>query len=213
MSHRPRLVCGTSRGMERIRFFFDFTSPYSYLAQTRVDDLVARTGVEVAWIPVYLAGIMKATGNQPPGMVPARGIYMLRDLERWAALYGVPFRFTPHFPINSLAALRAAAAIQAERPERGRAFNDACFRATWVDGVNLADREAIVALADERDRALVASAFDAQPYKDAIKKNTDEAVAAGVFGVPSFVRGKDDLYFGNDRMEMLVGHLRSGSGG
>jgi 2-hydroxychromene-2-carboxylate isomerase len=190
--------------MTSVRFFFDFTSPYTYLATTRVDDLVARTGAEVTWIPVFLAGIMKATGNQPPALVPARGMYMLQDLSRWADFYGVPFRMPANFPVNSLSALRAAAALRAEREERYRAFVDACFRAVWVDGVDLADRANVVALADAADRDLVAASFDDPRWKDAVKKSTDEAVAAGAFGVPSFVVGDDELFFGNDRLDLLA---------
>src|SRR5512141_1825359 len=102
--------------MARVRFYFDFVSPYTYLASTRVEALAARTGAEIDWIPAFLGGIMKATGNQPPAVLPARAAYMLRDLARWSAFYGVPFQMSPHFPLNTLAALRAAWALKARRP-------------------------------------------------------------------------------------------------
>jgi len=197
--------------MERVRFFYDFTSPYTYLASTRVDEIAARTGAEIAWIPVLLGGIMKATGNQPPAMLPARALYMPRDLARWAALYGVPFRMSPHFPINTLGALRAACALAAERPERHRLFADACFRAAWADGRDLGDRAVLTSLAAEEDRAFVSEAMDAPRWKEALKRNTEEAVAAGAFGAPTFVIGDDELFFGNDRLELLAWRLAHGA--
>lgn len=196
--------------MARVRFFYDFSSPYTYLAATRVDDLVARTGAEIAWIPVFLGGVMKATGNQPPAMLPARALYMPRDLQRWAAFYGVPFRMSPYFPLNTLAALRAACALAAERPERSRLFVDACFRAAWADGRDLGDRAVVTSLAAEEDRAFVSEVMDAPQWKEALKKNTEEAVAAGAFGVPTFVLGDDELFFGNDRIELLAWRLTQG---
>jgi 2-hydroxychromene-2-carboxylate isomerase len=196
--------------MERVRFFFDFTSPYSYLASTRVEALAARTGVEFDWRPVFLAGVLKATSNQPPATVPARGLYMARDLVRWAAFYGVPFRMTPHFPLNTLAALRAAWALKTQRPAAFPAFAHACFRAGWVDGLDLADRAVVTGLAAEADRELVATAPDAPEWKEALKSAGDEAVAAGAFGAPAFVVGKDELFFGNDRLELLEWRLTKG---
>jgi 2-hydroxychromene-2-carboxylate isomerase len=196
--------------MERVRFFYDFTSPYTYLAATRIDDLAARTGAEIVWVPVLLGGIMKATGNQPPAMLPARALYMPRDIARWAAFYGVPFRMSPHFPLNTLAALRAACALAAERPDRHRVFADACFHAAWADGRDLGDRAVVTSLAAEEDRALVSEAMDAPQWKDALKKNTEAAVAAGAFGVPAFVLGDDELFFGNDRLELLAWRLTRG---
>lgn len=196
--------------MERVRFFYDFTSPYSYLASQRMDDLAARTGAEIEWIPAFLAAIMKTTGNTPPATLPARGVYMLRDVERWAAFYGVPFRLSPHFPLNSLSALRAAVAIAAERPDHYRAFIDRTFRAAWAEGVDLANRAEVLKLAAEEDRALVEASLDAQPVKDRLKANTEAALAAGAFGLPAFVVGDDELFFGNDRIELLAWRLQRG---
>jgi 2-hydroxychromene-2-carboxylate isomerase len=117
---------------------------------------------------------------------------------------------SPHFPLQTLGALRAACALAAERPARYRAFVDACFRAAWVDGLDLGDRAVVTALAAEEDRAFVAEALDAPAWKEALKRNTEAAVAAGAFGAPTFVVGDDELYFGNDRLELLAFRLRQG---
>ena len=101
-----------------IRFYFDFTSPYTYLASTQVEGLAARTGATIEWLPALLGGIMKATGNQAPALLPARAAYMMQDLPRWAEVYGVPFRWSPHFPLATMAALRTALYLEAEAPAR-----------------------------------------------------------------------------------------------
>src|SRR5205814_759991 len=98
---------------EHIRFFYDFISPFTYLASTQIDAFEKRTGARVEWVPAFLSGIMKETGNQPPATVPRRGEYLSKDLVRWAGFYGVPFRWSSHFPINPLPALRAACAVRA----------------------------------------------------------------------------------------------------
>lgn len=189
--------------MERVRFYYDFISPYTYLATTQLDALGARTGAEIVWIPAYLSGIMKATGNQPPLSRPGRMRSLPRDLTRWAAFYGVPFKMTPYFPLNSLNAMRAACALAAERPAAYRPFVDACFRASWEEERNLGDPAVWTSLAGEEHRAFVTEAAGDQAWKDALKKNTDEAVAAGIFGLPAFVVGDDEHFFGNDRLALL----------
>src|SRR5262245_41696969 len=114
--YRPRMMA------EAIRFFFDFLSPYTYLASTQIDGVASRAGRKVAWVPALLGAIMKETGNQPPALVVARGEYMAKDLVRWSVHYGVPFRFSSAFPFNSMPALRATCALLARAPETAPAF-------------------------------------------------------------------------------------------
>jgi 2-hydroxychromene-2-carboxylate isomerase len=199
--------------METVRFFFDYTSPYSYLAATRLDSLGARTGARFEWIPVYLSGVMKAANNQPPGTVPARGLYLYKDLLRWSSLYGLSFRMSPHFPLDTLRALRVTLAVKAEHPAVFMPFLRACFRAAWETGDDLADMAVLERLLAEAGgpAALVREAAGAPAWKQALRATTDEAVAAGVFGVPALVLGNDELYFGNDRLVMLEERLKRGA--
>ena len=90
-----------------IEFFFDISSPYSYLAATQIEAVAARAGGTARWRPFLLGGVFKSVGNKPPASLPARGRYMLTDLYRWAAEYDVPFEFPSTFPMNSLLAMRA----------------------------------------------------------------------------------------------------------
>jgi len=184
------------------QFFFDFGSPASYLAWKRMPDLQARTGVSFAYVPMLLGGVFKATGNASPVTVPAKGAYMSRDLARWAERHGTPFRSNPFFPINTLRLMRGAIAAQA----RGEleAYGNAVYDAIWQDQRNMGDAaEAAAALAAAGlDAAFYAAAADDDAVKAKLVANTEAAVAAGVFGAPSFVVA-GELFFGQDRMDFV----------
>ena len=100
-----------------VEYFFDVGSPTSYLAWTRLPQIAAETGAEIVWRPMLLGGVFKATGNASPVTVPAKGRWMNDDIRRWADRYGVPFRFNPHFPINTLTLMRGATGLQMRRPD------------------------------------------------------------------------------------------------
>ena len=121
----------------RLEFFFDYVSPFSYLANSQVEAIAARTGAELVYRPFLLGGVMQATGNQPPATLPARGKYMPKDIGRWVRRYGIPFAFNPSFPMKTLDAMRAALAAQ----EQGvfPAYHAALFKAAWAEPANLAD--------------------------------------------------------------------------
>src|ERR1700722_866165 len=103
--------------MKTVSFYFDFGSPWTYIAATQLPRIAREMGAAIDWRPILLGGVFKATGNRPPAEVAAKGIYMLRDLTRYAAHYEVPYRFNPHFPVNTLLAMRAATAVQMRNPE------------------------------------------------------------------------------------------------
>ncbi len=184
-----------------IEFFFDIASAYSYLAATQVDALSERTGAVVRWRPFLLGAVLKATGNEMPARVPKKAMYMLADIGRWADEYRIPLVFPKTFPINSLATQRALVAVAEEHPDRVRDFACALFRAYWADGREVTTPEAIAAIANEvgLDGASVAAASSDQRIKDRLREWTDEAVARGAFGSPTFFVG-DDLFWGNDRL-------------
>lgn len=187
-----------------VEFFFDLGSPASYLAHTQLPDLCRETGATLVYRPMLLGGVFQATGNASPAMIPAKGRYMIRDLARFAERYGVPMRFNPHFPINTLTLMRLLVALQLRQPERFDDALQALFRAIWVDGVNLGDP---LKVAD----VLVTAGFDAAELqaqaaepavKDALKATTDEAIRRGVFGAPTcFVGG--EMFFGQDRLDFV----------
>jgi len=122
-----------------VEFFFDLGSPASYLAHTQLPALCRDCGAALVYRPMLLGGVFQATGNASPAMIPAKGRYMIRDLARYAERYGVPMRFNPHFPINTLSLMRLLVAVQLHQPERLDDALQALFQATWVDGVNMGD--------------------------------------------------------------------------
>lgn len=198
---------------EKVRFYYDFASPYTYLASTQVDSVVLGAGGEVEWIPVLLGAVMKATGNVPPASLPARALYMGQDLPRWAGMYGVPFVWTPHFPLTTTHALRAALAVREAAPDKYLPFVRALFDAAWARGENIGDRAMLATVAGRVgvDGAMAAAASDDQRWKDALRAGTEEAVKAGAFGAPTFaIEGTGELFFGNDRLELLAARLRRG---
>jgi 2-hydroxychromene-2-carboxylate isomerase len=184
---------------QKVEFFFDVVSPYSYIAAIQVARSEALKGAE--WKPFFLGGVFKATGNVPPLSVPAKGRYMAKDLKRLFAYYDTRFSFPTVFPANSLTAMRALCAAE---PAQVQALALTLFDAYWGQGKNIGDAEV---LAELLPAALLAQAGD-DAVKEKLKANTDDAVARGAFGAPSFFVG-DDLYFGEDRV-FLVEHALKG---
>ena len=191
----------------RLEFFFDYVSPYSYLASSQLPALGERTGAELVYRPFFLGGVMNETGNRPPATVPSKGAYMLTDLARWAARYGLPFQMNPHFPTNTLLALRGALVLLAG--EGFVPYHQAMFRAMWSEGANVGDPAvlgAIVAKLGLDPSAFLARASE-PAQKEALKANTAEAVARGAFGAPTFFVG-EQMFFGNDRFAFIEEALR-----
>ena len=188
----------------QVTFYFDFGSPTTYLAWTQLPRIAEEFGASIDWRPMLLGGVFKATGNASPVTIPAKGRWMNADMARWAQRYGVAFAFNPHFPINTLTLMRGAVAFQRRGAEELARYLDAVFRALWQDGRNVGDA---AVLADMLAAAgLDADAFPALVADPAVKAaliaNTEEAVARGIFGAPSFfVDGT--LHFGQDRLDFV----------
>lgn len=195
-----------------VEFYFDFGSPAAYLAWTQLPELCRQAGAELLSRPILLGGVFQATGNRAPITVPLKGQYLFVDLARYARRYGVPLQMNPHFPINTLALMRVAAGLQ----QRGDArFDDYCaamYRAIWVDGLNMGDAAVV-------SQVLQAAGLDAQSIlslaaepevKEALKQQTDAAVARGVFGAPTCFVG-EQMFWGQDRLDFVREALQSPS--
>lgn len=186
-----------------LEFFWELSSPYTYLAATQLDDLEQRTGAKVVWKPMLLGKVFEATGNQMPARIPAKARYMGGDLKLWAQYYGVPIVVMPKvFPINSVAGARAA--IAAEAQGQGPELSLALMQAYWGEGVDLSAPDAVLAVAQRAglDVAALAAAMQSQEVKDQLRQNTDEAVARGAFGAPTFFVG-EQMFWGNDRLPLI----------
>jgi len=189
-----------------IEFFFDFVSPASLFAWHVIPKITEKAGAELVYRPMFLGGVMQATGNRPPAMVPAKGAWMGPDLARWGIKWGVSMSPNPHFPVNTLPTMRGACALLDD--PIFRAYGDAMFKAVWQDAKNMAEPEEIATVVGELglDPAAFAEMVQKQEWKDALKANTAEAVERGTFGAPTFFIG-DEMFFGQDRMFMVAEEL------
>jgi len=187
-----------------VEYFFDVGSPTAYLAWTQLPRIAAETGATIAWRAMLLGGVFKATGNTSPVTVPAKGRWMNDDITRWARRYGVRFAFNPHFPINTLTLMRGATGLQMRRPANLPRYLDVVERAMWETPQNLGDPAVLAA-------TLSAAGFDADEFiamvgdpevKAKLVATTEEAVARGVFGAPTFFVG-DAMFFGQDRLDFV----------
>lgn len=194
-----------------VDFFFDVGSPAAYLAWTQLPALCAATGATAVLKPMLLGGVFQATGNASPVSVPAKARYVFTDFQRCARRFGVALQRNPHFPINTLVVMRAAAGVQLTMPERLDAYLRAVFEAIWVKGLNLNDPAVVAevwAAAGFDPAATLALANDADT-KAALRATTEEAVARGVFGAPTLFVG-DEMFFGQDRLDFVRDALAAG---
>ena len=188
----------------KLEFFFDYGSPYSYLADTRMTGLQARTDCEVEYRPMLLGGIFKATGNRSPAeeTVVPKLQYQSTELKRWVDHYGVSFASNPFFPINTLQLMRMAHAAQADGVFQ--AFHEVVFNAMWAQEKNLGDPQVLVPVLEGAGLdggALLAMASNPE-IKQSLMDTSEEAVARGAFGAPTFFVG-EAMFFGNDRLDFV----------
>ncbi len=196
-----------------IEFIFDFGSPNAYLALPPLRELAARHGTTVTLTPALLGGIFKATDNQSPMMafsaIKGKLAYEALERDRFMAKHGLTkFRINPHFPVNTLMAMRglvAARHLGVEEP-----YVAAVLAAMWEDGLKMDDPEIFMGAltAAGLDAPALAAKAQEQAVKDELAANTAHAVERGVFGIPSFFVG-DELYFGKERLPQIDEQLSS----
>jgi 2-hydroxychromene-2-carboxylate isomerase len=187
--------------MAALVFFYDFVSPYSYVAWTRVEAEVARVGGTVRFRPFLLGGVFNATGNKAPIENPAKALHLGTDLGRWARRLGVPFAWPARFPILTVLPLRAAFA--AEKAGKLVPYTHAMFRAFWAEGRDLSDAAVVAEVASRAGLDGATLVAEAPAYKEALKAQTQEAVDRGSFGAPTFFVGRE-MFIGNDRLEFAI---------
>ncbi len=189
---------------KQVEFLFDFGSPYTYLAYHELRRIAQARGAQIVWRPILLGGVFQATGNHSPAEIPAKALYSNVDLQRWAQAYGVPFTMNPHFPINTLALMRGAVAMQQRGEEPFQRYLAAMFSAMFDKPRNFnnpAEFGAVLAQAGF-DPMECMQAIQDPAAKEALKAATAEAVARGVFGVPTFFVD-NEMFWGQDRLHFV----------
>lgn len=194
-----------------IEFWFDFTSPYSYLLSEKIDALAARHGRRVQWQPIMLGAIYKTTGGMPLTDVPLKGEYSRRDFVRSARFLGVPYRQPSRFPLVTLAPARAYYWLLERDAAMARAFAQAVFRAAFTADRDIADPAVVIELAAAQGANAdeLAAALGSAAVKERLKRACDAALARGVFGAP-FVVIDDEPFWGADRLPQIERWLASG---
>jgi len=196
-----------------LEFFFDCSSPWTYLAFTRIQPIAARTGATIEWKPILVGGVFNAVNrdvyDRRANPDPRKAAYSAKDLQDWARLTGLKIIMPPPvFPVRATLAMRCALAAQ----EEGRVveFARSCFESYWSDSQDISQTSVLmdVCRAAGLKGEHVLDRAQANEIKDKLRANTDEVIARGGFGSPTIFVSGEDMYFGNDRMELVEAALR-----
>ena len=213
---RPVAERAPDGARRRLDFWFDFSSPFAYLGATQIEALAARTGAELVYRPFLLGGLFRSIGtpNVPMFAMPEpKQRHAAADMNRWAARWGVPFRFPTRFPMNTVKPLRMVMQLE---PERRADLVHPLFRAYWAEDRDLADETTLAAIANEAglDGAALVEGARLDASKQALREATEEAERVGVCGAPCFVVEVRDrptpplLFWGQDRLMFVEKALR-----
>lgn len=194
-----------------IEFYFDFSSPYGYLGSTRIDAIAARHGRETVWRPFLLGAVFKVTGGKPLPSLPLKGDYAVRDMARYARLWGVPFRLPAKFPIATQAPARAFYWTDGRDAALAKRLSSALYDAYFNGNRDIGSPEvtADVAAGLGLDRQEVLAAMEDPEIKERLRHENDAAVARGVFGSP-FVIVDGEPFWGADRLDQVERWLATG---
>ena len=196
---------------DSLDFYFDFSSPYGYLASERIDGIAAKHGRGVTWRPMLLGAVFQKIGGSPLVNQPMKGPYSQHDMLRSARLHGITFNVPDNFPVNSIAACRAYYWLADGDPAAAHHFAQALYRGYFVENRDLSQPETVVAAAQALGMdgdALVAAVQD-QAIKDRLRAENDAALDRGVFGSPTVFVG-DEMFWGHDRLEQIDRWMETG---
>ena len=194
-----------------IDFYFEFSSPYGYIASQLADDFEKRVGRPLRWRPFLLGPVFKITGQPPLVEIPMKGEYSRRDFLRSARLHKVPYKQPSKFPIGTVAAMRAFYWLDDRNSVQARALARALYKAYFVDGIDISAPATVIEIAKSADidATALATALEDPALKERAKKEVDSAIAANVFGSPFFIVDGEP-FWGVDRMPMVEEWIRTG---
>ncbi len=198
---------------EPIEFFFDFSSPYGYIAGECIDEIAARYDRTVRWQPILLGVIFKTSGAAPLPSLPLKGAYALRDFVRSARFHGVSYQHPVRFPVSGIAPTRAFHAVASADAATATTLARTLMRAYFVQGIDISDPEATIAVAAGAGLGLEADtlrqAMASQAIKDRVRAATDAAIGRGIFGSP-FTLVDGEPFWGADRLDQIERWLATG---
>ena len=188
-------------------FYFDFVSPYSFLAHKEIGKIEKINAVKIKYMPILLGGLHNLAGIKAPGFIPIKAKYMIRDCKLWAEKYNITFKFNNYFPIKTLDLMRCV--LVAEKKGFSQNFINKVFDAIWKDGLNLNDNiivEKLLKNLEINPKTFLMESVDSK-IKDELKKRTDAAYKKGVFGAPSFIVN-NNVFWGQDRLEFVLNEAK-----
>ena len=193
--------------IKSFEFYFDFISPYSFLAHKEIIKIEKANTIKIKYMPILLGGLHNLAGIKAPGFIPIKAKYMIKDCKLWAEKYNIIFKFNNYFPIKTLDLMRCV--LVAEKKNFVQNFINKVFDAIWKDGLNLNDNTIVEKLLKNLDinpKTFLMEAIDLK-IKDELKKRTDAAFKKGVFGAPSFIVN-NKIFWGQDRLEFVLNEAK-----
>jgi 2-hydroxychromene-2-carboxylate isomerase len=194
-----------------IDFYFDFSSPYGYLASTQIESLAAKHGRSVAWRPHLLGAAFKITGQQPLTTIPIKGSYAARDLARSARLFKVPFKLPTKFPIAATAPSRAFYWLADRDPAAAKRLAQALYHAYFAEDRDISSPDVTVEVGARMglDREVLRQALNDPAVKERLRTEVDAAIGRGVFGSP-YIVVDGEPFWGSDRLDQVERWLETG---
>ena len=184
-------------------FYFDFISPYSFLAHKEIIKIEKANAIKIKYMPILLGGLHNLAGIKAPDFIPIKAKYMIRDCKLWAQKYNIEFTFNNYFPVKTLDLMRCV--LIAEKKDFAQNFINKIFDAIWKDGLNLNDNTVLEKLLQNlgiNPKTFLIEAVNPK-IKDELKERTDSAYKKGIFGAPSFIVN-NKVFWGQDRLEFVL---------
>ena len=189
--------------IKSFEFYFDFASPYTFLAHKQIRKIEKENSIKIKYMPILLGALLKSTGIKANADIPIKGKYMIKDCKLWAEKHNITFKFNNYFPINTLYLMRCV--IVAEKKNFAQNFINKVFDVIWRDGLNLNDNTIVEKLLKNLDinpKIFLMETVDPK-IKDELKNRTDAAYNKGIFGAPSFIVN-NKIFWGQDRLEFVM---------
>ena len=184
-------------------FFFDFISPYSYLAHKQIRNIEYQYKIEINYMPILLGGLLNLAEIKAPASIPSKAKFMIKDCKLFAEKLNIKFKFNSYFPIQSLNLMRGV--LIARKENKTSLYIDKFFDACWKDGLNLNNQKIVDKILEDLNFNLenFKLKISEQKIKDELKKRTKDAFLKGVFGAPSFIIN-NKMFWGQDRLEFVL---------
>jgi len=199
--------------MAKVEFFYDYSSPWTYLAFTKVSGVCQKYNATLAWRPILVGGIFNTVNPSVYEFrergVPAKAKYAAKDLQDWARYYGITIISPTIFPVNSVKSLRGAL-VALEHPGKFLPYSYRVFEAYWGEDQDISKDEVLRGIVEQVgiDPQEYFDKINRQDYKDRVRTNTEEVMARGGYGSPTMFVNETSMFFGNDRLVLVEEELR-----